>query len=600
MRLHQLRVCTDVIVAAVTACWFSLGVCVPCAGAQEQQQPASPSAAPSAQSAGVGGAGAPEGLSAGELEAAINAFDDENYSKAVSVIESYGPKAAVDAEAQFYLGYSLLRLERPQAALAAIETALRLRANDPRAIYLRGVLTYQLKQPGAEGDFALVLRTLPDSPIGRSSAEYLRDIAAQRDVTLPSLSLGTTAVTNQGQSQQAASAADAQADAQAAAQSAAHGATSASPPAGDPQGLSSVDGSWRFNFALRMALDYDTNPAFRPGSEGGSADEAGGGRGGRGDLQLLSNASGSAALSLSARASLERDVGSTLKLSAALSAFQRMYAPPRADAQRTPLHEQPPARPEANVFVYPHDYAPGSSHTARNVGDWQANNLSDFAVDLAADARSGALAARLAYTGAITLYGFEPFAHEHGLALQLSWPSDSWLSGSLRVTGYALRPIDIVYDHLTGLGATVRPGVSALLLGDDLLVEGGLCLEGFDAADYHDHELMRFYSYSFVGYGPELYVSYLAPHEIHLTAWGSVVNKGYMDEDRDPYTNEGRPILRRDLRWSAGARAAIAVRTNLDAFVETSYLDNRSNLDARQHDDRNAKRLMISVGAFWM
>ncbi len=53
------------------------------------------------------------------LEPAIRAFDAGDYERAVTLLRALAPDVAGGAEAQFYLGYSLLRLERWADALVA-------------------------------------------------------------------------------------------------------------------------------------------------------------------------------------------------------------------------------------------------------------------------------------------------------------------------------------------------------------------------------------------------------------------------------------------------------------------------------------------------
>lgn len=250
-----------------------------------------------------------------------------------------------------------------------------------------------------------------------------------------------------------------------------------------------------------------------------------------------------------------------------------------------------------------------------------SNDLSEAAFELGAYWRSGGIAWRGGYRGSLVLYGFSAFAHEHTVWTRATWPSSSWLSATLRLSAVTLQPLDASYDQLRGFGGSARPVASLLLLGGALLVEGGWGVETYRADDYRaasavpldelrEHEVV--YSYSYDGHGPELYVSWLGPWQLHLVAWGSTSFRTYRDADvwdqLVPGSGGGmmgtgsawvvETLRRRDLHSLVGARASKGFLERGELFVEASYLDNRSNLDTAGNE-RNLRRFLLSVGAQW-
>jgi len=519
------------------------------------------------------------------LASAIAAFETGDYPRCVELVRGAGAAGLDNAEAQFFLGYSLLRQEDLPAALEAIERAVRLRPADLRAVYLRGVVRARLEFVGAQEDFVAVQQGLPDTAIGRSAAEYLAELAKPRaaageataaDATGQGADVGgTSAVADSGS-----------------------GGTSPPPAALDAASAIAPEPEavWRPGITLRVSGDYDTNPSFTP-----RADAQGALAGGPpAELQLLGGASAAPALSLAGTATLEHDVSETWRVSGVLSAFQRLYLPGRGALRRRPMQ---PALTAAGTPMP--SSAPMGGMASVEVGS-RDNDLSLGAVTLGAEGRVGPVLTRLDYKGELTLFGFAPFAQQHSTSLRVTWPAQGAVSGSLLATGYALRPLDAVYDYLGGYGATLEPLASWLTLGDALLIEGGLGLDAYSARDYsatfpagvYGPPLHFFYSYSYVGIGPDVYVSFLAPHGTHLSLALGVARRVFADDDRAPGF---LPIRRIDVRWSASARATWGMGDAKGSalLAELTYLDNRSNLDAAQHDDRNARRLLFSFGLLW-
>ena len=531
----------------------------------------------------------PAPASAASLESAIRAFDAGDYQRAVGLLHALPPDVGSGPEARFYLGYSELRLEHFAEALEAVDAALALEPDDLRAVYLRALARLRLGRPGAEDDFTRVREALPDAPIGRSSAEYLAELAAARE--------------------RAAAAAEA-----AAATAGSTAAVSDAAPAGPhppgavgPGDLGTAPSPWSLRLGGRLSVDVDSNPGLAP-DVGGTTMGA--------DPRATSAARLAPALSLALRSDVARTFGPELSLSAGLSAFQRLYAP-AGNAVGSSLRDEGGTggpRDPGGTMRDP-GAAGGLDASAGQTGT--DNDLSDLALELAADWRPGGVAVRGGYRGDLVLYGFAPAAHEHTGWARLTWPSASVLSATLRLSATTLQPLDSAYDHLRGVGASARPVVSLLLLGGDLLLEGGWGVETYRAADYRAsstaggvaHDV--FFSYSYDGHGPELYVSWLGPWQLHLVAWGSTSFRTYRDPDTWDESMPGtggmtdtrsawqlRTQLRRDTRWLAGARASVGFRERGELFLEASYLDNRSSLDS-PGDDRDVRRLLISVGVQW-
>lgn len=439
----------------------------------------------------------------------------------------------------------MLRLQRVDTALVHVETALRLRPDDLRALYLRGILRDRLGLPGAREDFSRVADALPNAPIGKSAATYLADSAAAASpapivpaaAAVPDSTVAATPLSRQ--------------------------------------------------LRLSAALDYDTNPAFAPGTQL-QTDASAVGPGAQ--SQLASGVPGAPALSLWTRLGLRYDATQDLALVAGISAFQRFYVV-RSRAGRKPLHGSPP--PPGGGAIAPSPRPPAGPSLLHDY------DFSELSGDASAAWHGPVVAARAGYRGTLSWFGYTPFAFEHSVFGWLTWPARGPLSVSLRTTGSALRPLDDTYQHLGGWGGTAKPMLTALLLGDAVMLEGGWGIDAFDAADYRDASLGRFYSYSFFGHGPELLASWVSPRDLHVSVWGSVRFKRYLNDDVDPYTNGGAPLRREDVVWYAGARVTQKATDHGSLFGDLSYMDNRSNLDANAHDNRNLQRLLLSLGALW-
>lgn len=477
------------------------------------------------------------------LEAAIVAFNQGAYEQSVTLLNQLA--LDTNAEAQFYHGYALLRLERYSEALVHVESALQLRPDDVRAMYLRGVIRDALALPGARDDFERVAKALPESSIGQSSREFISaiDVAAQ----------------NETSSQVAVPVPIAEAELK----------------------------PWQLRRALSVTLDYDSNPLFSPNSNIQSGLPA---ATPRGDGQLTNTATGSPATSLWTRIGFLRTFTKEMQLEGGIAFFERFYAP--QTQPRSGVLMRPPRREAGRRRA-------GINTNTNTKKQGRSNDMTELAGDTSFAWQGLATDWRVGYRGALTLYGYSLYMHEHDLLLNTSWKlSDQW-NLALRSTGYVLQPLQETYDHLRGWGASIKPAGSVLLFAETLRVEGGWNIEGYDAADYNDTSTGRFYSYSFLGNGPDLNMSYLAPHNIHLTLWGNVLIKHYLADDIDPYATGKRTIRRQDVRYSLSARAAWSFRPATDFFVEFNYFDNRSNLDASAHDDRNVRRFLGSIGVSW-
>jgi uncharacterized membrane protein YgcG len=568
------------------------------------------------------------------VEPAIRAFEAGDYERAVKLLRALAPELAAGAEAQFYLGYSLLRLERWSDALVAVEAALALRPDDLRAVYLRGLLRVQLGQPGAEGDFTRVRDGLPDAPIGRSSADHIVELAAARERAASSATHdttaagaataparldatpadGTTAPARLDATPADGTTAPARPDATAADATTAPArldATAVHPLApvtpGDLAAPVPVS-PWTARLFARLSADVDTNPGLAPEAMSGP------------DPGIAGTASPrtSPALSLSLRSALTRSFGSDLSATAGLSGFQRLYAPAtgaggghsQAQAGMGGGHEGGGGGMGGGGSYS----GTGSALEAGPGGMGAENDLSELAFDLGADWRPGRLTVAGGYKGDVVLYAFAPFAHEHSLWARVGWPSSSWLSATLRLSAMTLQPLDSSYDQLRGYGGSARPVATLLLLGGDLLLEGGWGVETYRAADRRVTSANTgnplVYSYSYDGHGPELYASWLGPLQLHVAVWGSASFRTYRDADvwerptsrggmmGPPSAWETQSLLRRDTRWLAGARISKGFRDRGELFLEASYLDNRSSLDVPA-DNRNVRRVLLSVGVQW-
>ena len=534
-----------------------------------------------------------------KIKSAITKFNKGDYNNSITMLKEISNKIKVNdlddtsllymKDTYFYLGYNYYKIDNLSEALKYFNKSLNIDKNELRAVYLRSVIRYLLNKEldDAKKDFKKIVKKIPDSPIGKSSANYLIKLkkinnSDENNTYSKSLKLFRTSKYDESLSGFKKTAKNNPKNINALyyigycyyklfeyknALKYFNKALKIDPndkitlymkaltldglsksseadniyshlysinPDGDIGILSkqhlrkkrkAKKTGNQYYFSAEASTEYDSNPSYIPNKGWPNSEKA----------ESLS------AISLSSygELSLNKSFGNLIFSS---SIFQRLYS----------------------------EWANENHYSSLSLFAGYYKKLNSFRL----------------YSGLLTsfsAYNFEPFDIYNSLYSVLSWYYNGYTYSKLTPKINVRNAVNSDYESITGYSGDLHLAQGILLFSKKLLIEPGFRFvwNKSNNTDYITYDDFEFSSFSYFASVPGIYISWFLPFKIRMASWFETYYKNYYDST----------LKEMDVHTKFGLKLSKNIYSKFNAFIKISYYSNQSDSEYRDYT-----KFLISTG----